>query len=103
MGPGYFQRLHRRQASDFSIGKLKTQNAQTRRCAEQVNVKCVLLQQQARKCAAIHVDAQNSGANAAINRKAAASMRELYEGALGAACTGWQQGITGAVYRRDDS
>lgn len=82
---------------------MKTQNVQTRRCAEQVDVKCLLLQQQTRKCTAIHVDAQNSGANAAIKHRAAASMRELCEGALGAACTGRWQGITGAVYRRDDS
>ena len=63
---------------------MKTQNVQTRRCAEQVDVKCLLLQQQAHKCTAIHVDAQNSGANAAIKHKAAASMRELCEEALGA-------------------
>jgi hypothetical protein len=50
---------------------MKTQNVQTRRCAEQVDVKCLLLQQQARGCTAIHVDAQNSGANAAIKHKAA--------------------------------
>jgi predicted Ser/Thr protein kinase len=56
------------------------------------------------KCTVIHVDAQNSGANAASKHKAAAQMRELCEGALGAAYTGRWQGITGgAVYRRDDS
>lgn len=83
---------------------MKTQNVQTKRCAEQVDVKCLLLlRQQVRKCTLIHVDAQNSGANAAIKHKAAASMRELCEGALGGACTGRWQGITGAVYRQDDS
>lgn len=66
-GPGYFQRLGPPPTAGlaFRIGIMKTQNVQTRTCAEQIDVKCPLLQQQAGKCTAIHVDTQNSGANAA--------------------------------------
>lgn len=80
---------------------MKTQNVQTKRCAEQVDVKCLLLQQQARKCAAIHVDAQNSGVNAAITkqrRRCVNFAREPWE--LPAQGGGR---ASGAVYRRDDS
>lgn len=86
---------------------MKTQNAhivQTRRCAETVDVKRLRsVCYYSNKCTAIHVDAQNNGANAAGKHKAAAQMCELCEGALGGVCTGRWQGITGAVYRRDDS
>jgi hypothetical protein len=100
MEPGYFQRLHQRQALHLASGGMKIQNVQTRAMRGAVEVKCLLLQQQA---SGDRCWCPNRGANAANKHKAAASLREPCEGALEATCTGWWQGSTGAVYRRNDS